>query len=127
MPQVHNPSGQLRVVVTKELPGTRWTQLLSAAGCRVEVCTAPQPILSTEQIVALIGDKCDGVIGQLTESWGAELFAALARAGGRAYSNYAVGYNNVVVSEATALGIPVGNTPGLLGIMHAPTQPASAR
>ncbi len=33
--------------------------------------------------------------------------------GGRAYSNYAVGFNNVVVPEATKQGIPVGNTPGV--------------
>lgn len=33
-------------------------------------------------------------------------------AGGAAYSNYAVGYNNVKVPEATKRGIPVGNTPG---------------
>ncbi len=30
------------------------------------------------------------------------------------YSNYAVGYNNVVVPEATKRGIAVGNTPGVL-------------
>ena len=56
----------------------------------------------------------DGAIGQLTEDWNADLFAALAAAGGSAYSNYAVGYNNVDVAAATALGLPVGNTPGVL-------------
>jgi hydroxypyruvate reductase 1 len=50
----------------------------------------------------------------LTESWGEELFAALEAAGGKAYSNYAVGYNNVDVEAATRHGIPVGNTPGVL-------------
>ena len=49
-----------------------------------------------------------------TQDWGSELFGALKAAGGRAYSNYAVGYNNVVVPEATKVGIPVGNTPGVL-------------
>lgn len=48
----------------------------------------------------------------LLQNWGDELFEALEKAGGRAYSNYAVGYNNVVVPEATERGIPVGNTPG---------------
>ena len=56
-----------------------------------QVCTAPEPILSTQQIAELIGQRCDGAIGQLTEAWGAELFEALRAAGGRAYSNYAVG------------------------------------
>ena len=122
-------------------------QVLTAAGCRVEVSADPDTILSNAKIRALIGDKCDGVIGQLTEvgeqcsgvgvveggkgrllslsclmgicrvgvcweesvlpacadthactrhrpptqDWGAELFGALKAAGGRAYSNYAVG------------------------------------
>jgi len=35
--------------------------------------------------------RCDGVIGQLTEAWNNTLFAALKNAGGKAYSNYAVG------------------------------------
>jgi len=47
-----------------------------------------------------------------TQSWGNELFSALKAAGGTAYSNYAVGYNNVDVPAATRNGIPVGNTPG---------------
>lgn len=48
----------------------------------------------------------------LPQDWGSELFEALKAAGGTAYSNYAVGYNNVKVPEATKRGIPVGNTPG---------------
>lgn len=35
--QVHNPGGAFRVVVTKDLPGTRWLDILTAANCRVEV------------------------------------------------------------------------------------------
>ena len=46
------------------------------------------------------------------QDWGEELFGALKKAGGTAYSNYAVGYNNVSVPEATKNGIAVGNTPG---------------
>lgn len=118
-PQVHNPSGAHRVLVTKPLPGDRWLEILKAAGARVEVCTAPDTILSVPQIKGLIGDKCDGVIGQLTEvgaedvgeggavharrarplspplrtpqDWSDALFGALKQAGGKVYSNYAVG------------------------------------
>lgn len=50
----------------------------------------------------------------MTEAWGKELLSALKVAGARAYSNYAVGFNNVDVGAATELGIPVGNTPGVL-------------
>lgn len=48
---------------------------------------------------------------QLTEDWGEELFSALRRAGGTAFSNMAVGYNNVDVNAANKHGIAVGNTP----------------
>jgi hydroxypyruvate reductase 1 len=111
--ETHNPSGSKRVVVTKELPGSRWLETLIKAGCRVELCTSSD-VLSVEEIKAAIGAQCDGVLGQLTEVWGDELFAALKAAGGTAYSNVAVGYNNVDIEAATKYGLPVGNTPGVL-------------
>ncbi len=108
-----NPNGTRRVVVTKPLPGTHWLDLLQAAGCRIEIAQG-DGILPKHQIISLVGERCDGVIGQLTETWDAEMLAALKRAGGRVYSNYAVGTNNIDLQAATALGIPVGNTPGVL-------------
>eukprot|EP00898_Chlorokybus_atmophyticus_P001042 jgi/Chlat1/1939/Chrsp153S02247 len=112
--RVVNPDGKLRVVSTKDMPGTKWVDVLTDAGCRVEICTAEKVILDEDDIEQLIGDKCDGVIGQLTENWGDRLFGKLKAAGGRAYSNMAVGYNNVDVEAATKHGISVGNTPGVL-------------
>ena len=111
--KIHNPTGSKRVVVTKELPGSRWLETLIKADCRVELCTSTD-VLSVDEIKAAIGAQCDGVLGQLTEDWGDELFAALKTAGGTAYSNVAVGYNNVDLDAATRHGIPVGNTPGVL-------------
>jgi hydroxypyruvate reductase 1 len=111
--KVYNPSGKRRVVVTKELPGDRWLEILAAADARVEFGTGTR-ILRVREIKAAIGDRCDGAIGQLTEDWGDTLLEALSKAGGSAYSNYAVGYDNVDVDAATARGIPVGNTPGVL-------------
>lgn len=55
------------MIVTKELPGQRWLDILVAAGCRVEVSKHPDIILNNATIKQLIGSKCDGVIGQLTE------------------------------------------------------------
>ncbi len=109
----HNPGGGKRVIVTKELPGSGWLDILARADCRVEVCTSTD-ILTVDEIKSAIGERCDGCIGQLTEPWGEELLGALKTAGARAYSNYAVGYNNVDVESATGYGIPVGNTPGVL-------------
>jgi hydroxypyruvate reductase 1 len=111
--KVHNPNGSRRVVVTKELPGDRWLKILADADARIEYGTEIG-ILETGEIKAAIGDRCDGAIGQLTEVWGEPLFAALQDAGGAAYSNYAVGFNNVDLDAATDRGIPVGNTPGVL-------------
>jgi hydroxypyruvate reductase 1 len=111
--RVANSSGSKRVIVTKELPGDQWLKALAQADCKVEICTSPD-VLSTEEIKTAMTGGCDGVIGQLTENWGEELFAALKAAGGKAYSNCAVGYNNVDVDAATRHGIPVGNTPGVL-------------
>ena len=111
--KVHNPSGGKRVIVTKELPGTRWLDILTRSGCKVEICTSTD-VLSVDEIKAAMGTQCDGALGQLTEDWGDELFSALKAAGATAYSNVAVGYNNVDVEAATKHGLPVGNTPGVL-------------
>ncbi|MBN1219086.1 MAG: D-glycerate dehydrogenase [Anaerolineae bacterium] len=95
------------------LPGERWLEILFNAGCRVEVCLS-QDILRADEIAAAIGHRCDGAIGQLTEDWDEVLFATLKAAGGRVYSNYAVGFNNVDLVAANRHGIPIGNTPGVL-------------
>jgi hydroxypyruvate reductase 1 len=109
----YNSAGRRRVVVTKELPGKRWLEILTQADCQIVICTSPE-ILTAEEIKTAIKDRCDGAIGQLTEDWGSDLFQALQASGAKAYSNYAVGYNNVDLAAATQLGIPVGNTPGVL-------------
>lgn len=111
--RIHNPEGKFRVIATKALPGRRWLDLLVTAGCRVEICQS-KAVLKTQTIKAALGSRCDGAIGQLTEPWGGVLFNALKSAGGIAYSNYAVGYNNVDLEAANRAGIPVGNTPGVL-------------
>ncbi len=109
----HNPDGTRRVIVTKELPGQHWLDILTQANCRVEICTS-MDALSTQDILTAIENRCDGAIGQLTEPWDEKLFKALKKAGGTAYSNYAVGFNNIDVAAATRHNIPVGNTPGVL-------------
>lgn len=111
--RIHHPSGRRRVVVTQDLPGRRWLDILEKADCRVEICTA-DPVLRPEALETAIGCRCDGAIGQLAEIWDEHLFSRLRAAGGRVYSNYAVGYNNVDVAAATRCGIAVGNTPGVL-------------
>jgi hydroxypyruvate reductase 1 len=111
--RIVNPAGTFRVIVTKELPGDRWLRRLTAAGCRVEIMQGTRALGSSE-ILAAIGDGADAVIGQLTEPWSASLLERLSAAGGRIYSQFAVGYDNVDVEAATRLSLPVGTTPGVL-------------
>ncbi len=111
--QPTNPDGRSRILVTRRLPGKRWLDILIGADCRVEIASTNQA-LDARAILEGIGGQCDGVIGQLTETWDEGLFSALSAAGGRVYSNYAVGYDNVDVESATRHGIAVGNTPGVL-------------
>ena len=111
--EIVNPQGDRRVLVTKELPGRRWLELLTSAGCRVEIAQGAD-ILTAGEIAEALGGGCVAAIGQLTEPWGAPLLEALSAAGGVVYSQFAVGYDNVDVPAATRLGLPVGNTPGVL-------------
>nr|DAD19866.1 TPA_asm: hypothetical protein HUJ06_021329 [Nelumbo nucifera] len=90
--EVWNPNGKYRVVSTKPL--------------------SPFVFFFVWNPVSI-----DGVIGQLTEDWGEVLFSRLSRAGGRAFSNMAVGYNNVDVNAATKYGVAVGNTPVFLNLI----------
>lgn len=55
----------------------------------------------------------DGLLSLLTDRVDAELLDA-AGPQLRVISNYAVGFDNIAVAEATRRGIPVGNTPGVL-------------
>ena len=111
--KVYNPQGENRVLVTKRLLGDRWIEILTDAGCRLEVCESDKT-QSKDEITAAVAHRCDGVIGQLSDPWDKAMFAALKSAGGKVYSNYGVGYNNVDIAAATSLGICVGNTPGVL-------------
>jgi hydroxypyruvate reductase 1 len=111
--RIVNPNGKKRVIVTRDLPGDRWLEILVAAGCRVEIFTGAAG-LSPDEIRQRMGSRCDGVIGQLVEAWNESLFQALKGAGGKVYSNYAVGFNNTDLAAASRCGIAVGNTPGVL-------------
>jgi glyoxylate reductase len=56
--------------------------------------------------------EIDGLVSLLTDKIDGELMDSNPRL--KVISNYAVGFDNVDVPAATARGIPVGNTPGVL-------------
>lgn len=56
--------------------------------------------------------EIDGLVSLLTDKIDAELMDSNPRL--KVVSNYAVGFDNVDIPAATARGIPVGNTPGVL-------------
>lgn len=100
-------------MVTKELPGERWIRPLTDADCRVEVVSG-EHILSADEIAAACRGQVDAVMGQLTEEWSEPALERLVACGAAAYSQFAVGHDNVDVSAATRLRLPVGTTPGVL-------------
>ncbi len=66
---------------------------------------------SPDELRAHVTDV-DGIVSMLTERIDSDFLAAAPNL--KVISNYAVGYDNVDVSAATAKGLPVGNTPGVL-------------
>ncbi len=64
--------------------------------------TLLQKVRGVEGILSLLTDKIDGAV---MDAAGPQL---------KVISNHAVGFDNIVVPDATARKIPVGNTPGIL-------------
>ena len=96
------------VFVTRRLPGSALDRLASEH--EVEVWPEQLPPGSEELLSR--APELDGLLSLLTDPVDAGLLDAARRL--RAISNYAVGVDNVDLDAATARGIPVGNTPGVL-------------
>jgi glyoxylate reductase len=86
--------------------------LLRAAGADV-VLLQPDPDAPVDR-AALLDEvaAADVLLALLTERIDADVLRRGERL--RGIANFAVGYNNIDVAEATRLGIPVSNTPGVL-------------
>lgn len=98
-----------RVFVTRRIPEFGLKRVLEATDA--EVWDEPLPP-SREVLLQKIAG-CDGVLSLLTEKVDAEFFDA-AGPQLKVVSNYAVGFNNIDVPEATRRKVRVGNTPGVL-------------
>jgi glyoxylate reductase len=98
-----------RVFVSREIPG-RGLERLREAGLSVDVWPQQDP----PPLAALHGaaSVCDGLLTMLTERVDADLLDAAPSV--RIVSNMAVGYDNIDVAAASARGVLVTNTPGVL-------------
>jgi glyoxylate reductase len=97
-----------RCFVTRALPGTALERL--RAGHEVDVWADPMPP-PREQLIGR-AEEAEGLLSMLTDPIDADLLEACPRL--LAISNYAVGVDNVDLAAATARGLPVGHTPGVL-------------
>jgi lactate dehydrogenase-like 2-hydroxyacid dehydrogenase len=98
-----------RVFVSRRIPDDGLNRILEATDADVWQDDLPPPRDELLRRVAGV----DGVLALLTDRVDAEFFD---RAGPqlKVVSNYAVGFDNIVVPEATRRRVPVGNTPGVL-------------
>jgi len=99
---------QPRVFVTRVIPAAGLDRIKQHCAAEVWADPSPPPAGLLRQKVA----DCDGLVSLLTDRIDAALLEAAPRL--RVVSNYAVGFNNIDVPAATARGIAVGNTPGVL-------------
>jgi glyoxylate reductase len=97
-----------RVFVSNRLPGTALDRLAAAH----ETDVWPERASPPPDELARRAANAEGLLSLLTDRIDAQLIAACPNL--RAISNYAVGVDNIDLSAATARGIPVGNTPGVL-------------
>ncbi|WP_324717131.1 D-glycerate dehydrogenase [Carboxydochorda subterranea] len=101
--------GEYDVYVTRRLPEPGMS--IIQQHCRMEVNPHDRPLTREELLRAVRGR--DGLVTLLTDRIDAEVMDA-AGPQLRVVSNYAVGFNNVDVQEATRRRIVVTNTPGVL-------------
>lgn len=107
---MNDPHSTQRVFVTQQVPG-RGVQMFREAGLDVRLNPADGPCPRRTLLSEAVG--CGGLFTQLNDKVDAEVFDA-AGPSLRVVSNYAVGFNNIDVAEATRRGIVVCNTPGVL-------------
>jgi glyoxylate reductase len=97
-----------KVYVTRRIPEPGLALLRER--CEVGLNEADRP-LSRGEFLGAIGEA-DGVLCLLTDKVDAEAMDAAGRAKG--FANYAVGFDNVDLAEATRRRLPVSNTPDVL-------------
>ena len=97
-----------KVYVTRRIPEQGIDLLRQVADVEVNPEDAPLD----RAVLLAKATECDGILGLLTDRIDGEFFDAAPNLKG--YANYAVGFDNIDVAEATRRSVPVSNTPGVL-------------
>src|SRR5436305_7273258 len=97
-----------KVFVTRRIPVAGLDPIRAQCDAELWPGDLPPPYDTLKEKVA----ACDGLVSLLTDRIDPALLDAAPRL--RVVSNYAVGFNNIDVPAATARGVCVGNTPGVL-------------
>jgi len=100
-----------KVLLTRRVPGG-CEALLREAG-DVELIVNDRPHVLSPDKLRRLAAGCAGVLTQLSDQIDASFFDAAGEQL-KVVSNYAVGFNNIDVDEATRRGIVICNTPGVL-------------
>ena len=98
-----------KVFVTREIPAAGLDKVTAA--CDADVW--PEQLPPSREVLLQRVTGCDGILSLLTEKVDAELMDA-AGPQLKVISNFAVGFNNIDIDEATRRRIRVGNTPDVL-------------
>ncbi|MCL4116903.1 UNVERIFIED_CONTAM: hypothetical protein GTU68_047733 [Idotea baltica] len=98
-----------KVFVARQIPAVGLERIL--AQCDADVWPESLPPSREQLLSRVVG--CDGLLTLLTDKIDAEVMDAAGEQL-KVISNFAVGYNNIDVAEATRRGIAIGNTPGVL-------------
>lgn len=96
------------VFITRRIPEAGLRLVREAGDVRLWEGELPPP----REVILREVAECDGLLSLLTDRIDAEVIAAGKRL--RVISQFAVGVDNVDLAAATARGIPVGHTPGVL-------------
>lgn len=97
-----------KVFVTRKLPDAGLKLIHEQTAAEVW----PEPLPPPHDVLLAKVKDCDGLVSLLTDRIDAALLDAAPKL--RVVSNFAVGFNNIDIPAATARGICVGNTPGVL-------------
>jgi len=98
-----------RVFVSRQLPEIGLRRLHQSTDCKVWAGSLPPP---RDELLASV-KGCSGIVSLLSDMIDAEVLDA-AGPGLKVVSNFAVGVNNIDLTEAARRGIAVGNTPDVL-------------